>query len=438
MTGSLSLRNGRGGNALRAAAVLLSLFVLALLPAARADAAVPSDWAGVNAAWLFTAYPINGVVWNTQVDAMQAAGVHVVRTDAEWRRVEPNAPDATGHHYDWHLYDAVVATLARRGIRWYPIVDYSAPWASSRPGYWRAPPADVASYAAYAQALARRYGTGGTFWALHPQLPAVPVQQIEIWNEENESYFWPSAPDPARYADLYTAARTAIHAVDPQAEVVIGGLVNHDAASFLAGMLAARPHMAIDAVGLHAYAPTAAGVVKWASIMKIALWRLGRPNLPIEITEVGWTTMAGATGAVSDAARASLISQTLPAVAAVPGVTRLMVFSWTSRETFREPDDFYGLYAPSGRPHLGGLALAAAIHRLQPTASASRAAAPAAKPTPAPAPDVTPTPAPARRPAKHAKHAKPEPAPHHTGRPKPHRARRHHARHHHRRRHRHR
>jgi hypothetical protein len=347
---------------------LLTLLLVALTaglaaPAA-ASAEVAPDWAGVNAQWLFPAYPQSGGTWDANVDAMAAAGVRLVRLDAEWRRVEPVAPDGAGHHYTWGFYDAVVATLARRGIRWYPIIDYSAPWSGQAAGEWRSPPASVAGYAGYAAALVHRYGRGGTFWAAHPELPAVPVAQWEVWNEENGAYFWPGGPDPARYADLYAAAKDAIDAIDPTATVVVGGLINHDAGRFLTAMFAARPALAVDAVGLHAYADTVAGVLAWVRAARAALTAAGRAPVPIEVTEVGWTT-AGTPAAQTDDARAALMRELLPALADVPGLSRLIVHTWVSRETWTtKPEDWYGLFHADATPTAAGRAFVTALRAL--------------------------------------------------------------------------
>jgi hypothetical protein len=345
--------------------------------AVSARGAVPADWAGVNAQWLFPALPPEA--WGVHLDGMRSAGIRVVRLDAEWRRVEPDVPLAGVHAYRWDFYDRVVGALAARGIRWYPIVDYSAPWAASIPGQWRSPPASIQAYATYAAALAARYGAGGAFWAAHPELPALPVRQWEIWNEENGAYFWGPAPDPARYADLYMAARAAIRAHDPSAQAVVGGLLARGAGDFLAAMLAHRPdaRTAIDAVGLHTYGRTVAETVSAMVDVRNWLVHLGAPATPIEVTETGWTT-SGSPTAVTDARRADELRALLPAAAALPGVSRLIVHTWTSRErSLSLGEDWYGLVHPDGTPTASATAFAEAWGALRqparPSAPAKRA-----------------------------------------------------------------
>jgi hypothetical protein len=346
-----------------AVAALVALSLALAAPSARA--AVPADWAGVNAQWVFPSLPRSA--WGVHADAMRAAGVRVVRLDAEWRRVEPVAPSGGVHGYRWDFYDDVVATLAARGIRWYPVVDYSAPWSGVASGQWRTPPASADAFAQYAAALARRYGPGGTFWAAHPELPALPVREWEIWNEENGAYFWPPAADPAAYADLYLAAHRALHAVDPGASVVVGGLLTRGSGAFVSGMLAARPELrgAVDAVGLHAYGTTVAASISTMVDLRNWLTYLGLGAVPIEVTEVGWTT-SGADWAVTDTQRAANLQALLAAAAQQPGVSRLLVHTWSSREQWPTvSEDWYGLFHPDGTPSASGTAFAQALADLQ-------------------------------------------------------------------------
>ena len=376
---------------LTATAVLAALSIG--FPAAPARAAVPADWAGINAQWAFSSLPRSA--WDVHADAMQAAGVKIVRLDAEWRRVEPVAPAGGVHEYRWEFYDSVVATLAARGIRWYPIVDYSAPWSGVVSGQWRTPPASTAAFAEYAAALARRYGPDGAFWAAHPGLPVRPVREWEIWNEENGGYFWPPAADPAAYADLYLAAHRALHAVDPGARVVVGGLLARGSGAFVSGMLAARPelHDAIDAVGLHAYGATVAASLSAMVDLRNWLTHLGIGAVPIEVTEVGWTT-SGVSWAVSDATRASELGALLSQAAALPGISRLLVHTWMTREQWPAvSEDWYGLFHPDGTPSASGSAFARALADLRPPAPTAAAAPPPAPASSAAGPGASAAPA---------------------------------------------
>jgi hypothetical protein len=242
----------------RRIAVTLAL-VLGLLmltgAAARADSFRTTS--AVNG---FNIEQMPAVDQSTQLAAAGAQGIQVVRSDAPWSDIQPNAPTATDPGWQWGPTDAWVTALASHGLTWEPILDYAVGWAKSCTGFC-APDSD-ATYAAYAQAVAARYGAGGAFWAANPGLPYRPVQIFEVWNEENVSTYYIA---PARYATLYAAARTAIHGVDPAAAVIVGGLgddgqtfdANADYPAFyVKSMFAADPGLAgnVDGFGLHPYA----------------------------------------------------------------------------------------------------------------------------------------------------------------------------------------
>ena len=225
-----------------AAALLVAAVVLPIAltggggPAKRAvappatTAAVPSQpppaaqvfGASVNR--IFNAPDYSDAQIDAQLTALAQTGATVARSDALWEAAEPQPPDGSTHHYDWSFADRIVQALAAHGLRWLPIVDYSARGRSPPPARTTLPPSSPQAYADYAAALAQRYGPGGTFWSTHPELPAEPVDTYEIWNEPDNPAFWSPRPDAAAYADLYSAARAAITSVQPDARVIVGGL----------------------------------------------------------------------------------------------------------------------------------------------------------------------------------------------------------------------
>src|SRR4051812_6879800 len=125
--------------------------------------------------------------------AMAADGLRSGRSEARWSDVESASPTASGEHrYDWSATDQTAAYLAAAGVRWLPVLHGAPPWASIDPQSWVAAPtpAHDADFAAFAGAFAQRYAAGGTFWAAHPELPALPVRALEIFNEENTAEHW--------------------------------------------------------------------------------------------------------------------------------------------------------------------------------------------------------------------------------------------------------
>src|SRR3954449_8117124 len=205
--------------------LLIALIALALAPAADARAQASSATTfGVSVNRVFND-DFTPARWSAPLQAVHDAGIRQARSDAFWMWAEPGAPATDGtRHYTWSKLDAEAGALAAHGLRWLPILDYSATWAASDASDYHSPPRDLADYADYASAFAKRYGRGGTYWAQH-SAGAQPVATYEIWNEPNGAWFWRPAPDAATYADMYLGARAAIKAVDPQARVVVGGLV---------------------------------------------------------------------------------------------------------------------------------------------------------------------------------------------------------------------
>jgi hypothetical protein len=309
--------------------LVLACLTLACTSAAASAAPVPDGFYGVNSGSTLVNDPIGRPA---ALQAMRAGGLSFVRVDASWGGVEPLPPVAGMHTYVWTLYDLFVADLARNGLRWYPAVAYSAPWASSESGDPFAPPADDGDFAAFAGALAARYGSQGSFWAAHPELPKLPMTTYGIWNEPSNPHFWHgAAATPARYMRLYLAARAAIRAADPLAQAATAGLLDSgavDGGAFLRAMLDSAPAARdqIDAVGWHPYVGDLGQTLASVARARTALDQRGLGAVPIEVSEVGWWH----TGGFSATQRAGIL-RGLAAQLPHSGmnVTRLLPYVWT-------------------------------------------------------------------------------------------------------------
>jgi hypothetical protein len=279
---------------------------------------------------LFNGAGLGSAAIDAQLAALRATGATLGRSDAPWELSEPTAPSGAVHHYDWSSDDRIAGALADHGLRWLPIIDYSAPWAQSIPGQDHSPPSSDADYAAYAAAVAARYGPGGAFWRTRPGRPALPVQAFEIWNEPDNAQFWAPTADAGQYARLYAAAHDAIHAVDASARVVVGGLT--DAPQFVPEMIAADPPVrgVIDAVAIHPYAAMPAAVVARVAQTRHALDALGLSGVPLYVTEFGWTTSPpGALDYLPETLRPAYIAGTLQALARSGcGIAATILYTW--------------------------------------------------------------------------------------------------------------
>lgn len=286
-----------------------------------------------------------------QLQALRATGVTLARSDALWEAAEPKPPVGGVHHYTWSFDDAVAGALAAHGLQWLPIIDYSAPWAQSIPGHDHSPPASDADYAAYAAALAARYGPGGTFWHSYPELTAQPVSTFEIWNEPDNPSFWNPGPNPPGYARLYESARAAIRAVDPTAHVIVGGLTHPE--TFLPSMVTGETALRseIDGVAIHPYGADPSAVLAKVHAARTVLRASGLAGVPLYVTEFGWTTSPpGALNYAPARLRPDYLAQTMAALGhSGCGVAAAILYTWVTPS--RNPanrEDWYGISPPSG------------------------------------------------------------------------------------------
>ncbi len=331
-----------------------------------------SEQLGASVNRLFNSQSYTPAQIDGQLAALAATGATIARSDALWEAAEPEPPTGTSHHYDWSFADRIAGALAARGLRWLPIIDYSAPWAQSVPGKDHSPPSDPTAYAAYAAAFAARYGAGGSFWAAHPELRAEPVEAYEIWNEPDNPAFWFPNPDAAAYAKMYAQARQAIRTVQPNAQVLVGGLTNPR--GFLPAMLAADPSLrgAIDGVAIHPYGRAPALVLRNVRSARLALDSLGLGEVPLWITELGWTTSpAGALDYLPERLRPAYIRRTVTALGHVDcGIAATVLYTWLTPERDpADPQDWFGINPPSGGSSPDVQAFAAAIRAARAPAS---------------------------------------------------------------------
>jgi polysaccharide biosynthesis protein PslG len=316
-----------------ALATLLLAAVVLLMPA-RAHAAGPTrdGFFGVNPGDLFK---LPQSQWDTHLQAISDDGVQVVRMGAWWSDLEPGAPVNGQHGYSWSDIDKQVGALARHHLQWEPLLCFSATWASTIDGDYNGAPAGTDNFARFGAALAQRYGAGGSFWSEHPELPALPVASYEIWNEENAKVYW--HPGTAgSYADLYAATHSAIHGVDDSARVVVGGLAAadnssvQDPADFVRAMYTHRPDLRgrVDAVALHPYAREPRSVYTKVAQFRHELDDIAGPGVPLELTEIGWTTADTPESRRADYLRevASTLSRT------DCGIDRLSAYAWLGPE----------------------------------------------------------------------------------------------------------
>jgi hypothetical protein len=299
---------------------------------------------------------------------MRDAGWSGARGDAFWQRVQP----ADGP-IDWSSFDALKARYEAGGVRWQPILEGSPGWARNTTGNSLAlPSADhVADFAAFAKAFAARYGPGG------PMAGALPVTDIELYNEENARGAGAYTPDPGTYASLYQAARAAIHEAQPGIRVIVGAILYDSQpatagdptptdAEYIKGIFAALGRSGADAIALHPYAPTAIGVAANLRRMHQGLAEAGQPGLPIYVNELGYpAALDGATpklhaaeGATTDEARAGTLTLLTDALLASDcNIRNIAYFDLVNQENNRADTDYLSSETWKGLERLGDASL---------------------------------------------------------------------------------
>ena len=232
------------------------------------------------------------------------------------------------------------------------------------------PPRDPADFGHFVGAIAKRFAGKVAAW--------------EIWNEEDDSMWWASGPDPGAYTALLKAAYPAIKAADPSGKVVVGGLTGNDY-EFLSQLYADGAKGSFDAVGVHTdsicnrVSPyeilrngrTDQRINRWAFLGYRTVHEVMLANgddKPIWMTELGWSTStqecnfgAGAgrgVAGVSPQTQATFLKQAYHCLAQDPYVQVGIWFGLQDTEPFDSPRSSYGLLdsALLPKPAFGALA----------------------------------------------------------------------------------
>ncbi len=222
------------------------------------------------------------------LEKAKAAGFSFVRTDLVWQTVEQNG------QYTFGTYDRLLEDARSLGLRMLYILDYRhSDYALG----------DTMSTLLERQAFSR-YAAAS---AAHFQGQDV---RFEIWNEENsgdvctangvttQTPFW-SPANPVLYADLVKISVAAMRAVNPSAQIVIGGLVRdytppcstelptQYSYQFIDSLAQNGGLDGLDALGYHPYYATPEDWGAELSMVQGLLRDLGHAQLPVWDTEWG-------------------------------------------------------------------------------------------------------------------------------------------------------
>jgi len=285
---------------------------------------VPADFFGVMA---------DGPTFDGQTDMasefrlMYRSGARSVRFAVYWPSIEPSRGT-----FDVGQLDARFAAAQAAGLSVLPVVAGTPDWAAGTPVTSASPPADPADYANIVARLARRYGSGGTFWKGRSGKP-MPVKAWQIWNEPDLSKFWAldHGPWAVGYVRLLRAARKSIKAVDPKAKIVLAGMTNASWLSLRSVYLAGGRGQ-FDLAAIHPFSKEVAGVLQIVRLARRAMAAGKDSKTPLLLTEISWTSALGQARLVygwetTEAGQASKLREALTQLAAR-----------------RRPDNLAGLY----------------------------------------------------------------------------------------------
>lgn len=339
--------------------------VLASVAAAPARAAPPRGFFGVVSEDVFA----SGVDYQRPTLRQQrAAGVTLLRQTFDWGRLEP-APGV----FDFSMTDRFVLAAAKEGIEVMPLLFGEPAWATSRPAgntdRVTFAPRRVADFAAFAAAVAARYGDGGTLWREHPGVRSRPVRAYQVWNEPNLPVYWGSRPDPRRYVVLLRATHRALHAVQPHAQLVTAGLPQSrhgmSLRAFIGRMYAAGADRWVDVLGVNPYAPSVRGITRQLRQARAALPRRAR-RTPLWITEIGWASggppaKGRFVGLRGQERLVRSVFRTLARERARWRLRGIVYYAWRDAPPYPGGKDFWGLHTGlvdrSGQPKPAALAL---------------------------------------------------------------------------------
>lgn len=242
-----------------------------------------------------------------QLNAMVASGVETLRVEFDWASAQPYedwsevAPaqmsqfvDVGGVPTDFAATDQIVALAAQRGLTILPTVIDAPSWdGAPHKGAAVTMPKSDYWFGNFLTGLVDRYGPNGSFWADHS--PRVPIHMWQIWNEPNLRAFWPQQPFAPSYVALLRAARAAIKAADPSAEIVLAGMPNYSWVNLGQIYKVHGARSLFDVVAIHPYTKQPKGVITILTKVRQVMNRAGDRHKPIIADEVSWPSSLGKT-----------------------------------------------------------------------------------------------------------------------------------------------
>jgi len=278
-------------------------------------------------------------------------GVQILRQTFDWSTIEPSRG-----RLRLGMTDRFVLAAARHGMAVLPILFNAPRWATGKARPMGSnvvdPPRAQSNMAAFARAMVRRYGPGGSLWRQNRGVTAVPVRYWQVWNEPNLPQYWGNKPDAAAYEKLLRAVSRAIHAADRGARVVSAGLsesrLGVSFATYVRALYAAGARGSFDLFALHPYGSSARGVLAAVERTRALMRRYGDAHKPVWITEMGWASAGPPSPFTFDPlGQAQLVGTTIRLLKASRRELRIagfVYFGWRDGRPYPGRSDYWGLH----------------------------------------------------------------------------------------------
>jgi hypothetical protein len=160
---------------------------------------------------------------NLASQMMEELGTQFVRFDFDWKDIEPS-----DNSFNFSKYENIISELKQRNIKVLGILDYGNNWSDPTRGNI----AEINRFADFVLNTVKHFKADVKHW--------------QIWNEPNNENFWPS-PNAENYTKLLKPAYAAAKQGNPQAVVVLGGLVGNGKDEFsMLGTLFAKANFLPD------------------------------------------------------------------------------------------------------------------------------------------------------------------------------------------------
>jgi polysaccharide biosynthesis protein PslG len=171
---------------------------------------------------------------------MQELEIATLRCSFGWDDYEPERGV-----YDFAWLQEFVDLAEQYGIQLRPYIGYTPEWAGAEGEddgiIWNNPPRDLEEWSDFVFALASALAD------------APNVLSYEIYNEENVDFWWDGSVE--QYGETLSAAAQAIRRADPDAQVLLGGLVYPDD-DWLRSLIEQGRAPDYDVTPFHAYVET--------------------------------------------------------------------------------------------------------------------------------------------------------------------------------------